>query len=485
MEEINLVGFAEDVTVVYGALRAAIFDFRNGAVYSVNSAGAEVLRSIEGATLQKALLESGRDFVSDLVALNLVVSGRAHQHGATGEHSPKQPGLDFLWIELTGKCNLACGHCYAGSQNPVLFPTPPNDAEDRPTLTFEQWDEVLGQAAELGCHAVQFIGGEVLLDRRLFGLLDRADYHGFTYIEVYTNGTLLNGRTTEELARRNVRLAVSLNGATDAVHDKLVGLPGSFERTVHGLRQLADRDIPFRIGGVATIENQDEILDVIDLGEALGAVETKIDIARLVGGAEPATVLPDNHEVLAHRWLLAPDFVANRNQFEHNRHWNACWAGKLSISRDGTVAPCIMGRSDTIGNVTEMPLQAILDSARLRKLWGLTKDRVEICRDCEYRYACGDCRPLAGAGGGSHEKTARCSYDPSRGNWGRPWSDERFPSPASEGFLPLMELAVVRNAASAREDLGVEGRRTLRDNCDPTCSPASSHQLQEPKRLNV
>ena len=49
-------------------------------------------------------------------------------------------------------------------------------------------------------------------------------------------------------------------------------------------------------------------------------------------------------------------------------------------------------------------------------------DNVLICRDCEYRYACFDCRPLAKASAGETAEylsapPARCTYNPYTGQW--------------------------------------------------------------------
>jgi len=47
-----------------------------------------------------------------------------------------------------------------------------------------------------------------------------------------------------------------------------------------------------------------------------------------------------------------------------------------------------------------------------------SKDRVQVCKDCEYRWACLDCPAAILATGGSlYEKPAWCSYDPYVGEW--------------------------------------------------------------------
>lgn len=63
-------------------------------------------------------------------------------------------------------------------------------------------------------------------------------------------------------------------------------------------------------------------------------------------------------------------------------------------------------------------LAEAVNSEPLQNLWKTTKDQIERCQDCEYRYACHDCRPLAeGATGNLYAKNPRCTYDPFKGEW--------------------------------------------------------------------
>src|SRR5438045_3225579 len=75
-----------------------------------------------------------------------------------------EPGLRFLWLELTGRCNLHCVHCYADSS-----PT-----SNHGTMTTHDWEVVLDQAQELGVRKVQFIGGEPTLHPGFRELVIRA-----------------------------------------------------------------------------------------------------------------------------------------------------------------------------------------------------------------------------------------------------------------------------------------------------------------------
>jgi len=64
------------------------------------------------------------------------------------------------------------------------------------------------------------------------------------------------------------------------------------------------------------------------------------------------------------------------------------------------------------------PLAKEIIRGGIRQYWDLSYDKIEVCRDCEYRYACHDCRPLTyGLTGELTAKSLHCSYDPYRGKF--------------------------------------------------------------------
>lgn len=96
-----------------------------------------------------------------------------------------QQDLSFLWLEITGKCNLECVHCYANS-------SPRADLFGR--MSSVHWVNVIEAAAQLGCRSLQFIGGEPTLQPALDDFIVCARRTGFEQIEVFTNATALTER---------------------------------------------------------------------------------------------------------------------------------------------------------------------------------------------------------------------------------------------------------------------------------------------------
>lgn len=416
MRKTNFFAWHPDVQVVYGAQRAAVYDFRTEDVYSLNSIAADIIRSMDRRIAVEEIDPKHLLFLTWLQQLDLIELNEYPIADQREQSRPDSHSLDFLWLELGENCNLGCSHCYAEAQNPTLFGQKSSKSAGDP-MTLSDWERVLQQAFELGCHELQFTGGEVLLYRELITLIDIANDKGFDFIEVYTNGMLLTEQKVKAFAERDVHLAVSLHGTQAETHEAVTGLRGSFEYTLAGLKRAKENAIPVRIAGVAVAANQNDIINLPVFANSLGFSEVRLDVVREVGSGSEANLMPDNPEVLSKKWLTSPVFSANREDYEHNRQWNPCWAGKLTITNNGDIIPCVMGRTEVVGNVKEQSLREILESPKLKSLWGLTKDQIEICKDCEYRYVCGDCRPLAIARGGLHGSMPRCTYDPYKGYW--------------------------------------------------------------------
>jgi MoaA/NifB/PqqE/SkfB family radical SAM enzyme len=112
-------------------------------------------------------------------------------------------GLSFLWLEITGKCNLTCVHCYADTSPHVSL---------EGAMTFDDWASVITEAAFLGCREIQFIGGEPTLHPRLPDLITLAGERGFEFIEVFTNASRLSDQLIEHFVKYRVHIATSFFG---------------------------------------------------------------------------------------------------------------------------------------------------------------------------------------------------------------------------------------------------------------------------------
>jgi radical SAM protein with 4Fe4S-binding SPASM domain len=119
-------------------------------------------------------------------------------------------------------------------------------------------------------------------------------------------------------------------------------------------------------------------------------------------------------------WFMQsnPSFFVDEEVYKKNRCWNSCWFGKVAVTSQGNVLPCVFARNQVAGNIKHQSLSEIINGETMLSYWELTKDKVEACKDCEYRYVCQDCRPWAyGFTGKLTAKSPRCTYNPYTGVW--------------------------------------------------------------------
>lgn len=162
------------------------------------------------------------------------------------------PALTHLDIELTERCNNACQHCY------INLPASDMAAKQR-ELTTQQWQDIIGQAAELGTLSIRFTGGEPLLRP------DFADLYLYTrrlgiQVILFTNGRLI----TPELADLFVRvpplkkIELTTYGMHPASYDAVSCVPDSFTEYKRGIDLLQERRIPFVVKSVLLPPNKTE-----------------------------------------------------------------------------------------------------------------------------------------------------------------------------------------------------------------------------------
>lgn len=80
----------------------------------------------------------------------------------------------------------------------------------------------------------------------------------------------------------------------------------------------------------------------------------------------------------------------------------------------------------SFGNINETTLEEAIGLQGFKKYWNLTKDQVEGCKDCEFRYVCTDCRAYTEQ---THfnqsdldcSKPLKCGYNPYTTEW-EEWS---------------------------------------------------------------
>lgn len=413
----NYFSLNSDCFLIKGAKRGALYNLANGDVFSVDPVSVRILEGCERRAsvdeIAAGVSEVGREAIAGYLAK--IASAGMGRFSSAPNAEPKldvqkrHETLDFLWLELREDCNLRCRHCYCMSK-------PAAREVDR--LTHEEWKRVIAEAAELGCHELQFIGGEPLLYGD--GLFDLAEYAvslGFNKMEIFSNLTLLTDDWADRIVALKMDVATSIYSKRPEIHDLCTTVPGSLERTLAGVRKLRERGIRTRAGCTVMKQNQDHLEETMAFFREVDMRRPGFDLVRPSGRGNDAEIFPDKISKRQQYKVRARFITTDRPTFIKRFNGNGCWQGKVVVSSTGAIHPCIMQRDDISTNVRTSSLRSILDGD-LRKYWDISLDDIEVCRDCEYRYACQDCRPVAyGQSGRLTAKSLHCSYDPYAGEW--------------------------------------------------------------------
>lgn len=102
------------------------------------------------------------------------------------------------------------------------------------------------------------------------------------------------------------------------------------------------------------------------------------------------------------------DFIINIPFYLEGVNYNTCLSGKVSITKNGSIKNC-PSLSKSYGNIDENSIDEIVNKTEFKELWNITKNKVNICKHCEFRYICSDCRAYID---NKYDKPLNCSYDP-------------------------------------------------------------------------
>ena len=115
--------------------------------------------------------------------------------------------------------------------------------------------------------------------------------------------------------------------------------------------------------------------------------------------------------------ISTESFVVNHKFYRFSKQFNNCLKNKISIDRFGQIKNCPSCK-ENFGSISDTKnFIKIFDLMLESKLSSIIKDEISICKSCEYRYICSDCRVYLSNEADVYSKPLKCGYDPASGNW--------------------------------------------------------------------
>lgn len=411
----------KNIILVKGYCRGVIQDLENRKIYSVDKNSKEYIYKLtQGISVEDVLAEENEDDKSAFASyLDLLARKNIGYYSdekiISGTYNHKKlikKELFTVWFELRKSCNLNCCHCYMDSDS--------QRDKKLNILSLNEWKYIIDQLKEYNPNRVILIGGEPLL----FKEIDELIYYcrkvlSGTEIVLYSNITLLNDALIDAIVKNQVKVVTSIYSDNEEIHDKITGHIGSFKKTVSNIKRLRKLNIFVKANIVIMKYNCDNISDIMRFTYNLTGLKSKIDIVRDVGKSKEY-LISEGLNVTFNRIKTKPVFKGiDETTFLRNYSGNSCWQGKLNISCDGSVLPCIM-ESKFINekyNVRRQTLNDIIEGYMIPQFWSISRDCIDECKDCEYRYVCKDCRPICENKNNMNSKGEVCRYNPYLGIW--------------------------------------------------------------------
>jgi len=398
--------------------------------YKLNESACRILQALLRGMRVKRLLsilgdtpEKRADLHYFFCDLRAIVSGcvREGEWRRAIEHIPFHRPFNTLpvlsEIALTDGCNLRCVFCYAACGCKVSEPP----GEEMSTREAKRVLHVIRYDAQVP--SVSFTGGEPTLRDDLPPLVRYARSIGLR-VNLITNGTRLTPRLVTRLHRSGLNSAqVSLEGPSPTVHDGLTGCPGSFERTVEGVKRLRDANIRVHTHTTISRGNIEELDGIVRLARDVGMERFSMNMVIPTGtaarhldevGVTYTEIADVVRSVMAAARRLGIEFMWYSptpfclfNPVAHGLGGKSCAAcdGLLSVSPRGDVLPC-SSVDEPVGNLLAEDFQGVWTSP-LAEYYKNKRYAHEICLSCEdFELCCGAC-PLYWRAFGHEELTTR------------------------------------------------------------------------------
>jgi len=342
-----------------------------------------------------------------------------------GISKPQTVGAPFLVVwNYTNACNLRCQHCYQNADKPAVG-----------ELSTNQRKQIVDQLDSERAVALAFSGGEPLMRSDFFEVSSYASKKGI-YVSLASNGTMISRQVARRLKESGVGYVdVSLDGATPETHESFRGIPGCFEKTLNGIRNLVAEGITTCVAVTVTKHNLKELPEIIRLAKRLkvkrvivfnfiptgrGQAAAGIDLTpvereqmlekvydELVKGEiETLCTAPQLARVCltkaaeTEQHIFAPTHFYAANLDEKVKGLadfiGGCGAGRIycAVQPDGLVTPCVF-MPVVVGDLKRQGLNEIW---RRSPILAALRDREKLkgrCGRCQYRYVCGGCRARA------------------------------------------------------------------------------------------
>ena len=348
------------------------------------------------------------------------------------------PAMNLM---ITGKCNYNCIHCFNAADNAPLMSE----------WTMDEMNTLLDQARDCGINAFTITGGEPMLHKNFFEIIEGIYSRGMYVEELNTNGHFINRSALERLKSIGCVPLMKISFDGIGYHDWMRNHKGAEQTALDAISLCIENGFPVKVQTNMNRRNCDAMLETAKKLDAMGVNEMRIirttEAPRWIRNAGNAcltfeeyfdkTILlwqqyaKETHDMTLTVWQFGTLYpkakvytlaAVNSRTGKYRPSAPVCKGnrGMVAVAANGNLYPChqMSGYYEQhgyfLGNVKQTPLKDFLSGGKYLEevctTLGTLKENNRKCGSCGYFELCnGGCRAIALALTGD-----RLGIDPSK-----------------------------------------------------------------------
>lgn len=334
------------------------------------------------------------------------------------------PAMNLM---ITGKCNYNCIHCFNAADNAPLMSE----------WTMDEMNKLLDQARDCGINAFTITGGEPMLHKNFFEIIEGIYSRGMFVEELNTNGHFINMAALDRLKSIGCVPLVKISFDGIGYHDWMRNHKGAEQTALGAISLCIENGFPVKVQTNMNRRNCDAMLETAKKLDAMGVNEMRIirttEAPRWVQNAGDACLTfeeyfdktislwqqyaSEAHDMALTAWqfgTLYPKIkfytlaAVNCGKGKYRASAPVCKGnrGMVAVAANGNLYPChqMSGYYEQhgffLGNVKKTPLKDFLSGGKYLEevctTLGTLKENNRKCGSCSYFELCnGGCRAIA------------------------------------------------------------------------------------------
>lgn len=310
------------------------------------------------------------------------------------------------FLELTSSCNANCIHCFISQK------------KRENELSIEEIFQFIDQCVREDMASIVFTGGEPFCRKEILKILDYSINCGL-WTSIFTNGTLLQGTLLERVCGMDLdSIQSTLFSHRPEVHDRIVQIPGAFEKTVRAVKTFADAGHEVSTNTPVFEENVSHIPELFELASSLGVVRFGISVFHPYGKGKTNV----EKSRISELYVKAGSYLYYASKELKEKRMNLdgvigrvvaqlggpprdisdifyasnCSAaiGTITVTSQGDIVPCtVFSESSELkgGNIRESSLADVWNNSPLFERLRWNEQNNNVCKDCKKRKECPRC----------------------------------------------------------------------------------------------